>query len=157
MTDAGELMAPVEERLHALERVTRCAAGINWALVCAAEGWPVGLVCYHVARGFERQANFVEGTVRGAGPHQYSWDETHALNAHIAGEHPLPNPEEVMATARAAIERVRTVVTAMGDAELAGIAFVNGTFQGDIRWVVQSLMPQHADGHLASIASVLAN
>jgi len=156
MANPGDLMAPVEERLRTLEPVTGDAAATHWARRCAAEGWPVGLVCYHIARGFERQAAFIDGAISGAGPHRYSWDETHALNAHIAAEHPLPTPDEVLATARAAIERGRAVLTAMRDADLAGVAFVNSTFQGDVRWVVRSLMPQHADGHLASIASAIA-
>ena len=149
-------MAPVEERLRTLERVTRDASPPLWLRLCAAEGWPVALVCYHIARGFERQATFIDGAMSGAGPHPYSWDDTHALNARIADEHPLPTPDEVLATAHAAIKRVRILVDTLSDADLARVAFVNGAFHGDVRWVVQNLMPQHADGHLASIASATA-
>jgi len=151
-----DLLVPTQQRLGALERLTRETDTERWARVCPAEGWPVALVCYHIARGFDRQASFIEGVTAGLGPHRYSWDETHDLNARIAGEHPLPTPEDVMATARAAIARVRRAVSDMEPADLAAIAFVNGPFQGDVGWLVRTLMPQHADGHLASIASTLA-
>ncbi len=152
----GDLMAAAEERLRALERVTREADAAQWQRICPAEGWPVALVCYHIARGFDRQASFIERAADGTGPHRYRWDETHALNAQIAGEHPLPTRDEVMTTARAAIERVRSVVAQMSAADLAGVAFVNGAFQGDVEWLVRTLLPQHADGHLASIAAIPA-
>ena len=154
---ARDLMLAVEQRLQELERVTRDTATAQWAQVCKAEGWPVALVAYHVARGFDRVASFIEAAASGEGPHRYNWDETHALNARIAGEHPLPTRDEVLATARESIERVRSVVSQMSDADLAEVALINGPFQGSFEWLVRTLMPKHADGHLASIASALAN
>lgn len=154
---ACDLMMAVEERLQALERVTRDTDAAQWVRVCEAEGWPVALVAYHVARGFDRVASFIEEAVSGNGPHRYSWDETHVLNAKIADEHSLPTRDEVVATARESIERVRSVVSRMSDAELAEVAFINGPFQGSFEWLVRILMPQHADDHLASIAAVLAD
>jgi len=47
---ACDLMMAVEERLQALERVTRDTDAAQWVRVCTAEGWPVALVAYHVAR-----------------------------------------------------------------------------------------------------------
>ncbi len=150
-----ELIAAVEERLSALEGVIRDTAAERWSHICTAERWPVALVCYHIARGFERQASFIEEAASGIGPHRYSWDETHALNAQIAGEHPLPAPDEVLATARSAIGRVRANVGSMSEVDLASVAFINGSFQGSIEWLVRTLMPQHADGHLASVQATL--
>jgi len=109
------------------------------------------------SRGFDRVASFIEEAVSGNGPHRYSWDETHALNAKIADEHSLPTRDEVVATARESIERVRSVVSRMSDAELAEVAFINGSFPGNFDWLVRTLMPQHADGHLASIVAALAD
>lgn len=153
----GDLLAPVEDRLRALERVTREADAVRWSRLCEAEGWPVALVCYHIARGFDRQASFMEGAILGTGPHRYSWDETDALNVRIAGEHPLPTPDDVMTTAREAIERARSVLSRMGQADLGRVAFVNGSFEGSIEWLVRTLIPRHADGHLTSIATALAD
>lgn len=154
---ARDRMAAVEDRLQALERITRQADATRWVAVCKAEGWPVALVAYHIARGFDRVASFIEGAASGKGPHLYNWDETHDLNARIASEHPLPTRDEVLGTARAAVDRVRTVVSRMGEEEFAGIAFINGPFRGSVEWLVRTLMPQHADGHLASIRAALAD
>ncbi len=154
---ARDLMAAVEERLQALERITRDTDAGRWDAACKAEGWSVAIVAYHIARGFDRVASFIEGAASGKGPHLYNWDETHDLNARIADEHPLPTRDEVIATARAAIEKVRAVVSQMSESDLSGIAFINGPFQGTVEWLVRTLMPQHADGHLASIRSALAD
>ena len=153
----GDLLAPVEDRLRALERVTREADAARWSRLCVAEGWPVALVCYHIARGFDRQTSFMEGVILGTGPHRYSWDETHALNAQVADGHPLPTPNEVLTTARDAIERARSVLSRMGQGDLGRVAFVNGSFEGSIVWLVRTLMPRHAEGHLTSIAAALAD
>lgn len=40
--------------------------------MCTAEGWPVALVCYHIARGFDRQVSFVEEVATGVGPQQHA-------------------------------------------------------------------------------------
>jgi hypothetical protein len=152
-----ELLAAVEERLRALERVARETTAAGWVRRCKAEGWPVALVAYHIARGLDRQASFIEEAVAGRGPHLYSWDETHALNARIAGEHAMPTAEEVLATAHAAVARIRSIVVDFRDEDLRRVAFVNGSFQGTLEWLLRVLVPQHADGHLASIASALVD
>ncbi len=64
---ARDLMLAVEQRLQELERVTRDTATAQWAQVCKAEGWPVALVAYHVARGFDRVASFIEAAASGEG------------------------------------------------------------------------------------------
>ncbi len=104
-----------------------------------------------------RVASFTEGAAGRNGPHRHSWDETHTLNAKIAGEHPLPPRDEVVATAREPIERIQSVVSRMSHAELAEVAFDKRPFQGSCHWLVWTLMPQHADGHFASIAIALAD
>jgi len=43
----------------------------------------------------------------------------------------------------------------MADSELTRVAFMNRDFEGTIEWLVRSLMPQHADAHLASIEATL--
>lgn len=146
-----ELMAPAESQLRELERLVRDSDAALWSRVCQAEGWPVALVAYHIARGFDRQSQFIAQAMSGGGPHLYSWDVTHELNAQIAREHPLPSADEVLATAREAVERVRGTICGMTQEQLDNAVIVNGDFRGSVRWLVRTLMPQHADGHLASI------
>lgn len=149
-------MATAEERLRVLERVTRETDTAQWRRTCPAEGWPVALVCYHIAGGFDRQASFIEAAAKGTGPHRFNWEETNALHARTAAEHPLPTREEVLTMARAAIERIRSLVSAMSDADLATVAFVYGSFQGSAEWIVRTFIAQHADGHLASVTATPA-
>jgi len=75
------LLAAVEDRLQALDRVTRKTNAAGWVRQCEAEGWSVALVAYHIARGFDRQASFLEAAATRREAHHYTWDETHALNA----------------------------------------------------------------------------
>ena len=81
----GTAVAALRMRLAELETVVSDTADRDWRRETAAERWPVGLVAFHIARGFQRQAEFIEAVRDGLGPHRFNWDETHALNAEIAG------------------------------------------------------------------------
>src|SRR5688572_9045656 len=48
----------------------------QWRRTAAAEGWPVGLVVFHVAIGLERQAGWIERALEGGPPHEFSRDAT---------------------------------------------------------------------------------
>lgn len=148
-----ELLAGVEARLHALERVVSETSDADWERPCEGEGWSLGLVAYHIARGFDRQTGWVEDLVRGGDPHAFSWDETNALNESIARRHPRPSRDDVLRTARNAISRLRDAVGSLGDADLARPVFTYEGKERHIDWLLVRLMPRHADGHLASIAA----
>lgn len=152
---AQELLAPLERRLDALERLVSDTDDAGWERRCAAEGWPVALVAYHIARGFDRQTGWVEDLARGGSAHRYSWDETHALNARIAREHSYPSREDVLGSARDAIARLRAAIARIGDDALSRTVFANEGRERSIEWLLAALMPRHADEHLASIAAAL--
>jgi hypothetical protein len=139
-----------------LEAVVRGATDADWRRTTEAERWPVSLVAFHIARGFQRQAEFIEAAHRQDGPHLFSWDETNALNAGIAVAHPSPSRDEVLALARSSVERIAAALGAMDEAALARVAFVNDGRERDAVWIAGRLAPEHARGHLESIASTVA-
>src|SRR6266568_557016 len=99
-------MAALRAKLAELEVVVRSAGDADWGCETTAERWPVGLVAFHIARGFQRQAEFIEAARDQLGPHMFSWDETNDLNASIASANPSPSRAEVIALARSSVDRM---------------------------------------------------
>jgi len=143
-------------RLSELEAVVGALSDAEWRRETDAEGWPVGLVAFHIARGFQRQAEFIEEVQRRHGPHLFSWDETHQLNAAVAAAHRSPGRDEVLALARSSVGRMAAALSSMDDAALAGPAFVFEGRERDAVWVAGRLATDHARGHLESISATVA-
>ena len=148
----AEALSALRAQLAALEGVARSTSDAEWQRETAAERWPVGLVAFHIARGFQRQAEFIEDALQRATPHRFDWDVTHALNASIAAEHPSPSRDDVVALARTSVGRIVTALGAATDEGLGRTAWVFEGRERDAVWVAGRLAPQHARGHLESIA-----
>src|SRR5437763_8192584 len=121
---AVRAIAALRTRLAELEAVVRGTADRDWERETEAERWPVGLVAFHIARGFQRQAEFIEAVRDGQGPHRFDWDETNALNAEVARAHPAPGRDEVLALARTSGDRMAMALAAMGGDALGRAAVV---------------------------------
>jgi hypothetical protein len=153
---ADAALAALRARLAEVEAVVRDTTDRDWERKTDAEHWPVGLVAFHIARGFQRQAEFIEAVRDGGGPHRFDWDETHALNAAVADAHRSPSREEALQLARASVERVARALAAMDEDSLARPAFVFEDRERDPVWVAGRLATDHARGHLESIAATIA-
>ena len=149
-------LTALRAKLAELEVAVRSTGDADWRRETNAEHWPVGLVAFHIARGFQPQAEFIEAARDRLGPHMFSWDETNDLNAMIATAHPSPSHDEVIALARTSVDRMDAALRAMGDEALARVAFVNEGRERDTVWVAGRLATEHARGHLASIAATVA-
>ena len=149
-------LTAVRAKLAELEVVVGSVDDADWRRETGAERWPVGLVAFHIARGFQRQAEFIEAARDQLGPHMFSWDETNDLNAVIASAHPSPTRDEVIALARSSLERMDAALRAMDVVALARVAFVNEGRERDTVWVAGRLATEHARGHLESIAATIA-
>jgi hypothetical protein len=149
-------MTALRGKLAELEVVVRSSGETDWRRGTGAERWPVGLVAFHIARGFQRQAEFIEAARDQLGPHMFSWDETNDLNAMIATANPSPSRDEVIALARSSVDRMDAALRAMDEDALARVAFVNEGRERDTVWVAGRLATEHARGHLESIAATVA-
>ena len=153
---ADEALAKVHAELEALEGIVRTTSDADWSKPCPGEDWPVALVAFHIARAFQRQAEFVEDAQAGRGPHQFDWGDTHALNAGVAAEHPAPSKDEVVALGTKSVERIASVIDGLADADLDRVAFVYDGKDRSVLWVVGTLAVRHARGHRESIAAALS-
>lgn len=153
---ADAAIAALRAQSDELERVVRTLSDADWRRTCPHERWPVGLVAFHIARGFQRQAEFVENARSGGAPHRFDWAETHALNATVATAHPAPGRDEVLALAAASVERMAQALRAMSDEALDRVAWLYEGSERDVVWIVGSLAARHARGHLESIAAAVA-
>jgi len=153
---SDEALAALRAELEALELLVRTISDADWSKPCPGEDWPVRLVAFHIARGFGRQAEFVEEARAGRGPHLFDWGDTHALNASIAAAHPSPTRGETVALGRTSVARIAAAVGALADADLDRVAFVYEGHGRSILWVVTSLAVRHARGHRESIAAAIS-
>ena len=155
-TRSDEAVAALRGELDALEQLTRTASDADWSKPCPGEDWPIGLVAFHIARAFQRQADFVEEAQAGRGPHLFDWGDTHALNASIASAHPSPTREEAVTLGTTSVARIAAAMAALSDGDLDRVAFVFEGHDRSILWVVRSLAVRHARGHRESIAAAIS-
>ena len=153
---ADAAIAAVRAQADELERVARSVTDAAWRLECPNERWPVGLVAFHIARGFQRHAEFVENARSGGPPHRFDWAETHALNTTVAAAHPAPGRDEVLALAGTSVARIEQALLAMPEEALDRVAWLYEGHERDVVWIVGSLAVRHARGHLESIAATIA-
>jgi len=153
---ADAALAALRATAAELERVVRSLTDADWERLCPDEGWPAGLVAFHIARGLQRQAEFIEEARAGRAPHEFDWGVTHALNATIAAAHPAPRRDEALALARSAVDRIAAVFGTMDDAALDRVAWRFEGRERDAVWIAGRLATEHARGHLESIAATIA-
>jgi hypothetical protein len=153
---ADAALAKLRAELAALEHLVRTTSDVDWSKRCPGEDWPVGLVAFHIARAFQRQAEFVESARADRGPHLFDWGDTHKLNASVASEHPSPLRDDVIALGTKSVGRIAVAIDGVEDGDLDRIAFVYEGHERSILWVVGSLAVGHARGHRESIAAALS-
>ena len=150
-----EALAALRDKLAALETVVHDTSESAWLRPTVAEGWPVGLVAFHIARGFQRQAEFIERSLQRGIPHHFDWDETNALNASLAAAHPSPSRGEVVALAQLSVDRIGKALSAASDEALARTAWIFEGRERDAVWIAGRLASEHARAHLESIAETV--
>lgn len=151
-----DALAALRRELQALDGLVRTISDSDWSKACPGEDWPVALTAFHIARGWQRQAEFVEEAAAGRGPHRFDWGDTHALNASVAAAHPTPTRDEVMALATKSIKRMDKAAETMTDADLDRIAFVVDGHERSVLWVIGRLAVGHARAHRESIAAAIS-
>lgn len=149
---AGALSAKVSEIIATLERVS----DEQWRRTCATEGWPVGLVAFHIALGIERQGGWIENALEGGPVHEFSWDQTDEMNAAVARAGILPSRPFVLAGLAAAAERLRARLQNMSDSDAERTALSYKSRDLSVQVLMQVFM-RHVDEHHASIRKAVAD
>lgn len=127
----------------------------EWSQMCSREGWTVGAVAYHVARGHEVAARWIE-TLRDGRAVPGSPQEHDADNAAMASEAAGVTREEVIRLSQQNVELLAAVLNSLSDSDLAmGAPFGPA---GGGRMTVDQLAGKrsHLDAHLESIRATLA-
>lgn len=128
----------------------------QWRRTCAAEGWPVGLVAFHIALGIERQGGWIENALEGGPAHEFSWDLTDEMNAAVAKAGILPSRSFVLAGLPAAAERLRALLQNMSDSGADRVALSYDGKDVSVRVVMKGLM-RHIDEHATSLRKAVAD
>jgi len=115
----------LEAKLREIEATLRQATDAQWRAVCPSEGWPVGLVAFHLAFHMERPAGWLEDALAGKPPFEFSSAETDALNAAVAGYGILPSKGLVLGALGGAWLRMRAALHALTDADFERVALID--------------------------------
>lgn len=156
MSAAGIAIADqLQSRLGDLDATILPLEDKAWRSHCTSEGWPLGLVAFHIALGIERQAGWVSDALTGRAPFEFSWAQTDALNAAVAAAGILPSKSFVRGALSGAASRIDGLLRAMSDEDLDRDAMSYEDRMLSIRLVMRSFM-RHIDDHFASIRRTLS-
>lgn len=151
----------LEAKLREVEAILRQASDAQWRAVCPAEGWPVGLVAFHLALHMERPAGWIEDALAGKPPFEFSQAETDALNDAVARYGMVPSKGFVLGALAGGAARMLAVLRALTDADLERDAIVERSGGdgepkvGSVRGLLRVWMRQ-TDAHFASIRATIA-
>jgi hypothetical protein len=160
-TPGAAVADELEAKLREIEATLRQASDAQWRAVCASEGWPVGLVAFHLALHMERPAGWVEEALAGKPPFEFSFAETDALNAAVAGYGILPSKGFVLGALAGAESRIQAALHAITDADLERGALIHrfgGVGEPKVTSVraLMRIVLRGIDDHFASIRAAIA-
>ena len=150
---ADEIDVEIKKLIATLEPLT----DEQWRRTAPADGWPVGLVAFHIALGLERQAGWIDQALEGGPPHQFSWDVTDQMNAALANAEILPSKPFVLAGLPVAAARMCAFLRAVSDVDLDRVALSSGGGTATIGSLMRKRIMQHIREHGASIRDALGD
>lgn len=160
-THGAAVADDLDAKLREIEAILRQASDTQWRAVCPSEGWPVGLVAFHIALHMERPAGWIEDALAGKPPFEFSLAETDALNDAVARYGILPSKGFVLGALTGGASRMLAVLRAMTDADLERDALIDrsgGVGEakvGSVRGLLRVVM-RRTDEHFASIRATVA-
>lgn len=124
----------------------------DWRAVTQEEGWPVGVVCHHIAWIFGAHRALVERAAAGEPlPAEITWELVHERNAQQAREWADYAPETTRDLLRQQGDEAAQTVRQLSDAQLARTTVFSLVGETPITTeVLVKIMTNHALGHLKS-------
>lgn len=151
---ADRIANELDGKIQEIDAVLRETSEAQWRDVCPSEGWPLGVVAFHITLGIERQAGWVEDALAGRGPFEFSWAQTDALNAAVADSGILPSKAFVLGALAGARSRIHAALGRMSEDELERDALAYEGKPVPVR-IVMRIFIRHVDEHFASIRAKL--
>lgn len=160
-THGAALADDLAAKLRDIEATLRQASDAQWRAVCPSEGWPVGLVAFHLALHMERPAGWVEDALAGRPPFEYSLAETDALNGAVAGYGILPSKGFVLGALAGGGSRMQAALRAMTDSDFERDALIDrygGVGEPKVASVraMMRVVMRRTDDHITSIRATIA-
>jgi len=162
MSTRGAAVADaLDAKLREIEAALGPASEAQWRAICTPEGWPVGILAFHLALHLERPAGWVENALAGKPPFEFSYAETDALNAAVAGYGILPSKGFVLGALAGGKSRIQAALRAMTDADLERDALIvrsGGVGEAKVASVrgMMRVVMHGIDDHFASIRAAMA-
>jgi hypothetical protein len=157
MSERGDRCADaILTRIADLERLLAPVDVQVWQRRCPTEGWPLGLVASHIGLGLDRQAGWIEEHARSGQLFEFTWGETHLLNAENARRRGLLSKMSALRFVRDRAERLASLARSLTDEQLDATVYM---YEGEGRsaeWVITVLAARHIDEHHRSIRDALA-
>lgn len=153
---AQELAAQFEQSSRAVIAFAEQCSADDWRLVTEEERWSVGVVCRHIARGFEVHPQLIKQAATGRPmPVGYTWDAIHESNAQQAREWADCTQHETLALLHRYSNEAAAVVRGLSDEQLERT--VMSPLDNVLVSVQQMVegMTDHPRAHLTSIQATV--
>lgn len=160
MSERAEILAArfTQVRDEVIAFVEQCSEA-DWRAITNEERWPVGVVCRHIARGFEVHREFVRRASLGEPlPTGHTWDAVHASNAQQAREWADCTREETLTLLQCQSDEAARVVRQLSDTQLnrTAVFALAGETPVSAEWLVK-VMIDHPCGHLQSVRTTVSS
>ncbi|MDQ6908536.1 MAG: DinB family protein [Chloroflexota bacterium] len=154
---AQELAVQFAQSSHAVIAFAEQCSVDDWRLITDEERWSVGVVCRHIARGFEVHPQLVQQAATGQPmPTGYNWDAIHESNANQAREWAGCTQQETLALLHRYRSEAVAVVRGLSDEQLERTVMPP---LDNVRVSVQQIvegMTDHPRAHLASLRATVS-
>lgn len=145
---AKEFEAKAAEMTAAIEKLTDA----DWKKVTAAEKWPVGVTCHHVAGAHEQIAALVKTVAAGQSVPNLTMAMIDEGNAKHAQEFAGCTRPETLALHKKGAAAAAAIVRGLSDAQLAASGTVLvGMPAMTAEQVIVGILTNHIEGHLKSV------
>ncbi len=129
----------------------------DWRLITEDERWSVGVVCRHMARGFEVHAELIRRAATGQPLTGHTWEAVHESNAQQAREWADCTKEETLTLLQRYSNEAADVVRQLSDAHLDRTVLfpLTGDEPIGIQLIVEAMI-DHPLIHLKSIRATVS-
>ena len=151
----AEQMAERFARAHGeLTLIAERCSDAEWQACCAAEGWPVGTVVYHVAADYPALLDVLQAITAGVPPPSVTREQLDQRNAQHAQQAVRLTRQEILALLRRNGEAIESFIRRLDSRRLDRTGRVLGQDVSGAQ-VIESWMIGHIRTHVASIRAAI--
>jgi uncharacterized damage-inducible protein DinB len=156
-TESAELAWRFEQTAAAAEAEIAAISDADWAALCAAEGWSVGVTACHIAEGNRFIAGAIQRTAGVSQTDPLGGEDIHTVNARHAAQHAAVGKSEVLAVFRENVAYLAGIIRALTPEQLErSRELAPGRPPLTVRQLIEQAANGHIVNHLQSIRTAVS-